>query len=82
MKFWCVLYCLFLVSSLSSQTLIRGTITDKKAGQVVDAATVSLYALRSNRILAYTQSDEKGEYQIVYNGKQDSLTLAVAGFNL
>ncbi len=82
MKFRCVLYCLFLVSSLSSQTLIKGTITDKKAGQAVDAATVSLYALRSNRILAYTQSDEKGEYQIVYNGKQDSLTLAVAGFNL
>ena len=82
MKLCFLLYSLFLVSSLSSQTILNGNITDKKTGQAVEAATVSLYALRSNRIIAYTQSGENGEYRILFNGKQDSLTLAVTGFNL
>ena len=82
MKLCFLLYSLFLVSSLSSQTILNGNITDKKTGQAVEAATVSLYALRSNRIIAYTQSGENGEYRILFNGKQDSLTLAVTGFIL
>lgn len=82
MKICVLVYLILEVLPLFAQTEIKGFITDKMDGQAVEAATVSLYALRSNRIIAYTQSGENGEYRILFNGKQDSLTLAVTGFNL
>lgn len=82
MKICVLVYLILEVLPLFAQTEIKGFITDKMDGQAVEAATVSLYALRSNRIIAYTQSGENGEYRILFNRKQDSLTLAVTGFNL
>lgn len=82
MKYYIFLYILLISQPLFSQTVIKGFITEQKTKIPVEAATVCLSMLKSNRILAYTQTDEKGEYQIVYKGKQDSITLAVTGFNL
>jgi hypothetical protein len=48
----------------------------------VSNAPVVLKPVSKTNILAYTMTSEEGRYQLSYNGKLDSMTLTVSGFNI
>jgi hypothetical protein len=62
------------------QITIQGTITNK-SGAALSGISVILSPVGQNNILAYSLSDRNGNYQLNYNGQEDSLQLMVNGFD-
>jgi hypothetical protein len=62
------------------QITIQGTITDK-SGVTLVGVSVILSPQNQSRILSYSLSDNNGNYQLHYNGQDDSLQLTVTSFD-
>ncbi|MGC3977431.1 MAG: hypothetical protein QM751_03900 [Paludibacteraceae bacterium] len=74
---------LFYVLSItvSAQTIITGTVTDKQLKGVSDVS-ITLLSIKDSSIVAYSMSDEKGFYKITYTGKEPELLISANSFGI
>jgi hypothetical protein len=76
-----VVVCLTLWNyDAQGQIKVQGTIIDN-AGRAISGVNAMLHPVNSNIILTYTLSDDKGYYQLYYNGEADSLQLTITAFD-
>lgn len=68
--------------SALAQTTIYGTIRNAKARQPVSSANVMLQTPDRRTMFGYAITKDDGAYSISYNGKIDTLLIAVTGFNI
>ncbi|MDY3789534.1 hypothetical protein [Bacteroides fluxus] len=70
---------LLIMGALSaySQTIITGTIKNKKGEPIL--ATVTLQRLGTNTIAGFASTDDAGKYKAVYKGSGDSILVVVRG---
>ena len=69
--------CFFTVHA---QTVIIGTVKNDKNEPLY--VTITLQRLGSDTILGYASTDDKGRYEITYNGIGDSLAITVRGMTV
>ncbi len=65
---------------LSAQTVIQGTVLDEQS-HAVDAF-VAVSPKGSGSMIAYADTDEKGQYKLEFKSDADSVTVAVSGFGI
>ncbi|MDH6342326.1 hypothetical protein M2480_001644 [Parabacteroides sp. PFB2-12] len=81
LRIW--LFILFILpSTVYSQTIIKGRVTQDLTKEPVTDAIVSLYDTDNNLMQSYATTNEKGNYEIRSKNNRDSLTIVVSGFNL
>ncbi|MCQ2197693.1 MAG: hypothetical protein MJZ60_09260 [Bacteroidaceae bacterium] len=66
--------------TLSAQTTIQGTVLDEQ-GKAVDAF-VAVSPQGSGSMIAYADTDEKGQYKLEFKTDADSVTVSVSGFGI
>lgn len=65
---------------LSAQTVIQGTVLDEQSNAV--DAFVSVSPKGSGSMIAYADTDEKGQYKLEFKSDADSVTVSVSGFGI
>lgn len=65
---------------LSAQTVIQGTVLDEQSNAV--DAFVAVSPKGSGSMIAYADTDEKGQYKLEFKSDADSVTVAVSGFGI
>ncbi|MFW6369972.1 MAG: hypothetical protein ACOC10_02065 [Bacteroidota bacterium] len=63
------------------QTNIRGTVLSEHSKPVADAS-ITLMLAKDSTVVAFSFSNEKGEFSILYHGEETDLLLGVRGFNI
>lgn len=71
-----LLFCLFVVPTLSAQTLLDGRVADT-LGQALPNINVLVYEAGQNTIKAYGISNAEGRFEIAVNTQADSLDVKV-----
>ncbi len=71
-----ILWVFFSSFRGNAQRTLSGTVNDAATGQLLDAANVVV--LRGDRTVAFTTSNEKGEFLIPLNVPADTLILSVS----
>ncbi len=81
--YFTLLLSLFLCASsyTKAQIIIKGRIVTP-AGIPVSNVPVVLKPVSKANILVYSMTSDEGRYELSYDGKLDSLTLTVSGFNI
>ena len=72
---------LFITGYGNAQIVIKGRIITP-AGQPVSYVPIVLKPISKENVLTYSMTSEEGKYELLYNGKLDSLTITVSGFNI
>ncbi|MCU0448839.1 MAG: carboxypeptidase-like regulatory domain-containing protein [Bernardetiaceae bacterium] len=64
----CLVFCLIglPLAGLQAQVIFKGKVSDKETSKPVAGAIVSITALPSEAVLAFTQTDEQGEFILEY----------------
>ena len=75
-----VLLLLIEASSLYAQTVITGTVKNRKGEPM--QTTVTLQRLGANAISGFTSTDNGGKYSLTYRGTDDSLIITVRGLTV
>jgi len=70
-----ILFFIGLTWSLQAQQQLTGTVRDS-LGQPIDFATVMLHCTSDGQILAYTNTDAKGAFQLQWSKSCDSLRVS------
>ncbi len=68
------------ISSASAQTVIQGTVLDDQ-GKAVDAF-VTVSPKDSGSMIAFADTDEKGNYELRFEANADSVTVTVSGLGI
>ena len=80
-RLYIIILCLCaMVRPATAQTTIQGTVLDEQ-GKAVDAF-VAVSPQGSGSMIAYADTDEKGQYKLEFKSDADSVTVAVSGFGI
>lgn len=79
----CVLTLLLLTCSipLLSQSIISGRVRNE-ANQTLADISVMLMLPKDSTIIAYSLTNSKGYYKILYNGNSSKLLISISSFNI
>jgi hypothetical protein len=77
LKYLVLLAVLLFGSDAVAQTVISGNLKNE-LNAVVENANVIIYEKKSDDIVAYSVSDEKGNFSLLFNSNADSLKLEVS----
>lgn len=79
-----VILCVLGLANLTgrAQITVRGTVVDGRTEKAVPGLNVLLQDLRAKAIYDYTTTGVDGSYSVTYQGTDDSLLLAITGFNI
>lgn len=71
-----IIFCL----KIQAQTVIEGSVLDAqgKAGDAIITVTAKGYS----SVLAFAETDNKGDYRLEVNSQSDSLTITAAGMSI
>ena len=81
MKKYLPAFFILIFNYTQAQTIIRGTVFNKKK-QPISGINITLSEKGSSLMLNYVITDNQGKYKSEYNGKSDSITINISGFNI
>lgn len=76
-----ILFSLAFCLNMQAQTTIKGSILDKKNDPYV-GCTVILKTMPDSLIVGYSFSNDRGEYNISYDGEENSLNLSITALQI
>ena len=80
-KLYIIIMCVFaIVCPVTAQTVIQGTVLDEQSKPV--DAFITVLPKGSGNMIAYSDTDEKGNYKLEFSTKADFVTVTVAGMGI